>query len=60
VENVATPETTDALPISAAPSKYWTLPVAAGFILTVNLTVCPTVEGFGLAVNDNPAINFTL
>jgi hypothetical protein len=60
VEKVATPDATEAVPISDVPSKYWTLPVAAGSTVTVNVTGCPTMEGFALDASVSPAVPFTL
>jgi hypothetical protein len=49
VENVATPEVRVAVPITTAPSRNCTVPVAAeGVTVAVNVTACPTVEGFAL------------
>jgi hypothetical protein len=49
VENVATPDASAAVPITAPLSKNCTLPVAAeGVTVAVNVTACPTVEGFAL------------
>jgi hypothetical protein len=52
VEKVAAPELIALVPITAPPSRNWTLPVAVdGVTATLRVTVCPTVDGFALDVS---------
>jgi hypothetical protein len=60
VENVATPDASAAVPITAPLSKNCTVPVAAvGVTVAVNVTACPTVEGFALDASATEETAFT-
>ena len=50
--NDACPDAKAAVPMTVAPSRNCTVPVAvAGVTVAVNATLCPTVEGFALDAN---------
>jgi ribosomal protein S5 len=52
VEKIAEPELIVLVPITTVSSRYCTLPVAVdGVMATEKVTVCPTVDGFALAVS---------
>jgi hypothetical protein len=51
--STAEPEDTGDVPSDVAPSKNSTVPVAEeGAIVAVNATLCPKVDGFGVAARD--------